>query len=290
MSTEERARKTLPRMPRTFRWLNVLAAVVSLASGVAVLLSNLLDPAYRTHFGDRLWVVAAYLGFYAWVLVAFVRATPAAPWLSVAKALGAYVFLTICAAIPWLALGNSAPSKGLGAFLFLSAFTTLTRQWTSATPGRYVYQLFDWGPDATAVFVAFVFLGRGAWNTVNAFTLTRDWWLEVRARRPLVGRLLTAVPVSLVVLSFWGFFLVARLEHTTSSPEADEVARQVTDALTCDDIREKNGTTTTDVRMRGDRRFEVMVRWGCPTSVALVRTPEDKVGSAGTTRSECCAP
>jgi hypothetical protein len=277
-------------MPRTFRVLNVLTAVVSLASGGAVLLSNLLDPAYRAHFADRLWVVVAYIGFYAWVLWAFVRATPAAPWLAVAKAIGAYVFLAVCAAIPWLALGSSTPSQGLGAFLFLSAFTTLTRQWTAATPGRYVYQLADWGPDATTVFVAFVFLGRGAWNTANAFTLTRDWWMEVRARRPLLGRLLTVVPVSLLVLSFWGFFLVARLERTTSSPDADEVARQVADDLACDAIREKDGTTTTDVRTRGDRRYEVLIRWGCPSSVVLVRTPDDKVGSAGATRSECCVP
>jgi hypothetical protein len=277
-------------MPRTFRVLNVLTAVVSLASGVAVLLSNVLDPAYRAHFADRLWLVVAYIGFYVWVLVAFVRATPTAPLLAVAKAIGAYVFLAVCAAIPWLALGNAAPSQGLGAFLFLSAFTTLTRQWTTATPGRYVYQLFDWGPEATTLFVAFVFLGRGAWNTANAFTLTRDWWFEVRARRPLLGRLLTAVPVSLLVLSFWGFFLVARLERTTASPEADALARQVADELTCEAIRERNGTTTTEVRTEGDRRFEVMIRWGCPTSVALVRTPDDKVGSAGTTRSECCVP
>src|SRR5580765_609014 len=131
-------------MPRTLRVLTVLPAVVSLASGAAVLLSNVLDPGYRAHFADPLWLVVVYLAFYVWVFWAFLRATPAAPWLGLAKALGAYVFL---------------------------------------------------------VFVAFVFLGRGAWNTANALTLTRDWWLGLRARAPLVGRLVTAVPVALLVFS-----------------------------------------------------------------------------------------
>jgi hypothetical protein len=275
-------------MPRTLRVLNVLTAVVSLASGAAVLLSNVLDPGYRAHFADPLWLVVVYLAFYVWVFWAFLRATPAAPWLGLAKALGAYVFLVVVAVVPWLALHDAAPSQGLGSFLFLNAFTTLTREWVARTPGRYVYQLADWGPGAATVFVAFVFLGRGAWNTANALTLTRDWWLGLRARAPLVGRLVTAVPVALLVFSFWGFFLVARLENTTSSPEADEVARTVADDLACDDIRAKTGTTTTDVRARGERRFEVLVRWGCPTSVVLVRTPDDKVGSASATRAECC--
>jgi hypothetical protein len=275
-------------MSRTLRALNVVTAVVSLASGAAVLVSNVVDPAYRAHFGDPWWLVVAYLAFYGWVLWAFVRAAPAAPWLAVAKAAGAYVFLGVCAAFPWATLGDAAPSKGLGSFLFLSAFTTLTREWTTHTPGRYVYQLADWGPGAAAVFVAFVFLGRGAWNTVNAFTLTRDRWIRLRMRAPLLGRLVTAIPVALIVLSFWGFFVVARLELTTFSADASEVAQAVLDGFDCAAIHAKAGTTTTDVRARGDRRYEVLIRWGCPVSVVLVRTPDDKVGTASGSRPECC--
>src|SRR5262249_46765433 len=156
----------------------------------------------------------------------------------------------------------------------------LVREWAARTPGRYVYQLFDWGRGAAVVFYAFVFLGRGLWNTVNAFALTRDHWMRLRVRAPLLGRLATAVPVALTVLPVWGFLAVARLEATTFSAEAQEVAETVLAGLDCGDVRAKAGTVTTDVRRRGDRRYEVLVRWGCPRSAVVVRTEDDKVGTA----------
>src|SRR5262245_37265637 len=135
-------------MPRTLRALNVLTALFALASALAVLVSNLVDPNYRAAYRDPLWLVLAYLAFYVVVVRAFVRSSAAAPWLAVTKALGAYLFLGTCAALPWFALGTTATVEGAGAYLYLGAFSALTREWTLRTPGRYVYQLFDWGPTA----------------------------------------------------------------------------------------------------------------------------------------------
>lgn len=288
MSTADEAHKSVGRMSRTLRALNVVTAVFSLASGLAVLGSSLVDPAYRAHYRDPLWLAAAYVAFYAAVVWAFARARPSAVHLAVAKAVGAYAFLGVCAFLPWMAVGSEPPSKGLGAFTFLSGFTALTREWVARTPGRYVYQLVDWGPDAAVVFLAFVFLGRGAWNTVNAFTLTRDVWLPLRDRSPLLGRLVTAVPVALLTLFVWAFFATARLQATTFSAEAHEVAQAIAAGLDCPTLNAKAGETTTDVRERGDRRFDVMIRWGCPSTLVLVRTPEDKVGTAAVSRPDCC--
>ncbi len=250
-------------MPRTIQVLNVVAALVALASGVAVLGSNLFDAAYRAHYHDAYWFVLAYIGFYAFVLYAFVRKTRFAPHLGVVKALGAY--------------------------LFLMCFPDVGQSWMAWTPGRYVYQLFDWGPDAKIGLMAFVFLGRGAWNTVNAFTLTRDWWFALRARRPLLGRVLTAVPIGITVFCVWAFLSVVRIDRTTFSAEAHEIARLVFDGIECPDVLAKKGTTTTDVRQRGDRRYDVSIQWGCDDTRVLVRAPDGKLGTAGGPRPECCA-
>lgn len=251
-------------MSRTLRALNVVAALAALASGLAVAGSNLVDPAYRAANHDSWVVVLAYLAFYAFVIQAFVRDAAWAPRLAVVKALGAYLFLAI--------------------------FPSVGQTWMAWTPGRYVYQLFDWGPDAKVGLFAFVFLGRGAWNTVNAFAATRDWWFDVRARRPLVGRLLTVVPVGVTVFCVWAFLALVRIDATTFSSEGHEVARLVFDSTTCDDVRAKRGTTTSDVRQRGDRRYDVSIRWSCEDVRVLVRTPDGKLGTAGGPRMECCAP
>jgi hypothetical protein len=249
-------------MPRTLRALNVVAALPALASGLAVLVSNVAVPGYP--FRDPLVVVVAYCAFYGWVVYAFARGTPVATVLAVVKALGAYAFL----------------------LLFLRA-PDLGRAWMSATPGRYVYQLFDWGPGFGHGMYAFVFLARGAWNTVNAFACTRDWWFGIRARRPLLGRVLTAVPVGIIVGCVWEFMLFVRVEAKTFSLEALEVARLVEQTLSCDDVRAKDGTTTSDLRQRGDRQYRVTIRWGCTDTRVVVRDPDDRIGVAVSVR-ECC--
>ena len=63
MSTALRAHKTVRRMPRTLRALNALAALAALASAVAVLGSNLADPAYHAHYRDAYWFVLLYGAF-----------------------------------------------------------------------------------------------------------------------------------------------------------------------------------------------------------------------------------
>ena len=47
-------------MRRALRWLNVAIAVVTLASGLAVLGSDLLVTGYRDLHRDALWFVVAY--------------------------------------------------------------------------------------------------------------------------------------------------------------------------------------------------------------------------------------
>ena len=247
-------------MPRTLRAFNIVGALFPLASGLAVLGANLLDPTYP--YQDSLGLVLGYCAFYVFVVHAFWRATPAARPLAVVKALGAY------------------------ALLF--TFPQFGQSWMEATPGRYVYQLFDWGPQAKIGLFAFVFLGRGAWNTINAFACTREWWFALRARRPLVGRLLTAIPVALTVACVWFFLSLVRIDAKTFSPEAHEIARLVSEGLSCEDIRAKSGTTTTDVRERGERRYEVTIQWGCADTRVFVRDPSQRLGIAGGPRSECC--
>ena len=249
-------------LPRTLRVLNVVAAAVTLASALAVLASNLLDPAYRAANHDSLAFVVAYAAFYVWVIYAFARTSPWAPRLAIVKALAAYLFIVI--------------------------FVEVGQPWMAWTPGRYVYLLFDWGPEAKVGLFAFVFLGRGAWNTVNAFVANRDWWFALRARRPLLGRLATVVPVAITVFCVWAFLALVRIDATTFSAEGHEVAQIVFESTTCEDVRAKAGTTTRDVRQRGDRRFDVSIRWACEDTRVLVRTPDGKLGTAGGSRAECC--
>jgi hypothetical protein len=133
-----------------------------------------------------------------------------------------------------------------------------------------------------------MFLGRGVWNTVNAVTCTRDWWVTVRARRPLLGRMLTAIPVAIIVGCVWGFMTLVRLEARMLSPEAQEIALLVQQGITCEDVRAKAGTTTADIRQRGDRQYRVGIVWSCTDTRILVRDPDDRIGVAIWARPECC--
>ena len=252
-------------MPRTLRVLNLLGAITCLVSALAVLGSSVLQPAYREHYQDALWLVVAHAGFYAAVGYAFAtsRRDRLARRLAIAKAAGAVVFLV--------------------------SFPLVGQTWMARTPGRYVYQLFDWGPDARIVLMAYVFLGRGAWNTLNVFVLTRDLWMPLRQRAPLLGRLVTMVPVALIVAFVWGFLALARMNAHQFSPEAHEVARLVLADISCEQLREKLATSTTDVRQRGDRRYEVTIDWSCDDLRVLVRAEDGRLGTARGARPECCA-
>jgi len=249
-------------MRRALRIVNVLIALTALASGLAVLGSTVLDPSYRAHYRDAVWFVLAYVALQAWIVVAFARDG----WL-----------------VPWI-----AAAKAVAAWLFLLTFAQVGRFWMVWTPARYVYQLFDWGPGASIVLYAFVFLGRGTFNTLNAFYFTSHWWGPLRHRRPLVGRLVTAVPIAIAVLCIWTFFELVRLDHRTFSPEAHEIARLVYTELDCDTVRARDGRTSTDVRQRGDRRYVVRVSYGCADTQVIVQDPDGRIGTASGPRPECC--
>jgi hypothetical protein len=249
-------------MRRVLRWANVLVAGVALASGLAVLGSSLLDAGYRAHYRDSLLLVAAYLGFYTVVLVAFARDDRRLAHLALAKALGAY--------------------------LFLATFVAVGPLWMARTPGRYVYLLFDWGRDARVVMMAYVLLGRGLWNTLNAMYFTAPWWIPLRARRPLAGRVLTILPVGLAAAFVALFFELRHLDRQTYSAAADAVAEMVFAGLDCAEIRAKQGTETTDVRQREDDRFTVHIRWDCRTVRIDVQDAGGRLGQFAGPRPECC--
>jgi hypothetical protein len=249
-------------MRRVLRWANVLAAAGALASGLAVLASHLFDPGYAAHYQDSLLLVAAYLGFYAVVLVAFARDDRRLAQLALAKAFGAY--------------------------LFLATFIVVGPLWMARTPGRYVYLLFDWGRDASVVLMAYVLLGRGVWNTLNAMFFTAPWWLPLRARRPLVGRVLTMLPVGLAAAFVTLFVELRRHDRDTYSAEAAEVAQLVFAGLDCAEIRAKEGTETTDVRQRDTDRFTVHIRWDCRAVRIDVQDAGGRFGQFAGPRLECC--
>jgi hypothetical protein len=250
-------------MRRVLRVFNLVAGALCLASGGAALWSWLVDPAYRAAYGDSVVVLVAYVVFYAWVLRSFWRDDAWAPRLAVLKALGAYVFL--------------------------ATFVAVGPAWMVRTPGRYVYQLFQWGPGEQAVLMAYVLLGRGVWNTVNAMAFTAPWWTRLRADRPLLGRLVTLVPLVLIVTFLWAYRELIRLERETFSAEATAVAQEIAEGIDCAAIRDAPGPTTTDLRQRGDRRYEVHIRWACHDLQVLVRDPEGRLGNVRTARPECCA-
>jgi hypothetical protein len=251
-------------MRRAVLWLNAFGTAVTLLSALAVLVSWGVDPAYRTYFGDSVAFVAGYVALQAWVLWSYVRDTAAVPWIAIGRALAGWVFIAL--------------------------FVSVGPLWMRVTPARYVYQLFDWGPEARIGLFALVFLGRGAFNTFSAFVLTRDWWWPIRTRRPLLGRLLTAVPVAVIVSFVWLFLQMVRLDATTFSPDAYEVAHLVLDGIDCPTLREREGRTTTDLRQRGDKRYHVTIRWRCTDVQIEVRGEDGRMGVVRGARLDCCPP
>jgi acyl-CoA synthetase (AMP-forming)/AMP-acid ligase II len=242
--------------------VHVAIALVTLLSALAVLGSNLLDPNYRLHFRDALWFVLAYTAVQVAAVHTFARDT----WL-----------------VPWFALAKTA-----AAYLFLATFVVIGRFWMVWTPGRYVYQLFDWGEGAKIGLYAMVFLGRGAFNTLSAFVFTSGWWLPLRARYPLAGRAVTALPIAIAVFCMWAFTEMVRLDAASFSAEAHDVARRVFDDLACAEITARSGETTTDLRQQGERRFVVRISFGCAETRVVVQAEDGKLGTAGGPRHECC--
>lgn len=250
-------------MRRAFRIVNVLIALVTLASALAVLASDLAVPGYREHYRDALWFVALYAALQLAMLVAFARDGAWVPWLAVAKAVAAY--------------------------LFLLDFVALWPYWRTWTPARYVYQLFETEDGSRVPLFALVFLGRGAFNTLNAVYFTAPWWRALRAGHPVLGRALTALPVGLTAFFVWAFVQLATEEATTFSPEAAGIARLVLAGLDCDAVRANAGHTTTDVRQRGEQRYEVAIRWDCALTRVVVRATDGRIGTAAAPRASCCA-
>jgi hypothetical protein len=247
---------------RALRILNVLIALATLASALAVLASDLLVPGYREHYRDAPWFVALYAAVQVVMLVEFARDGRLVPWLAVAKAVAAY--------------------------LFLLNFLALWPYWRTWTPARYVYQLFEWGEGRKVGLFALVFLGRGAFNTLNAVYFTAPWWGRLRSRQPLLGRLVTAVPLGAMVFCVWTFARLAAEETKTFSPEAADVARTVLEGIACDAVRANAGQTTSDIRERGNRRYHVRITYGCAVTQVVVLTEEGLIGTAAAPRPECC--
>ena len=250
-------------MRRALRFVNVGVAVVTLASALLVLFADVTDTGYRQHYRDAIWFVAAYCAVQVVMLVEFARDGRSVPWLAVAKAVAAW--------------------------LFLANLFSLWPYWKTWTPARYVYQVFELNGATTIGVLGLVLLGRGAFNVLNAFYFTLPWWQGLRARRPLVGRLATAVPFAAVVLCVWAFRELLHDELATFSPEAQEVARFVWEGLDCDAVRSHAGQTTTDLRQHGDQRYQVQIAYGCEVTRVVVQAADGRIGTAVGARPECCA-
>ena len=255
-------------MRRALLILNAAGSAVTLLSALAVLWSLVLVPGYRLDHHDSLLLVLGYAALQAWFLLAFARDTPAVPWIAIAKA--------------------------LAGLLLVVTFKVVGPDWIHVSPARYVYQLFDWsdridwGPNARLGLYAFVFLGRGAFNTFSAFELTRPLWWSLRETRPLLGRLITAVPVAVMVTCVWLFLEWRRLDLATFSPDASEVARLVLERIDCPTLRQHEGGTTDDVRQRGERRYHVQIHWRCADVIVAVQAEDGRIGVARAPRLDCC--
>jgi hypothetical protein len=244
-------------MRGVLRAINVLIGLVTLASALAVLASNLLEPGYAEAHGDLPWFVVLYAAVQVAIVVAFARDGWLVPWVAVAKAVAAYAFLLTLAPVG--------------------------RAWMAVSPARYVYQLFDWGEGNELILLAMLFLGRGVWNTFNVFFFLGPRLVKLRADRPLLGRLATALPIAIVLWCVWTFTEFVRVA------DARNVARLVSESLDCEAIRARRGETTTDVRQRGKRRYTVRIVYGCPTTRVLVADDRGRVGTVASARPECCA-
>ncbi len=272
-------------MHRGLRWLSAFGVAVTLASALVVLASDLFVPGYQALFGDAIVVVAGYAALHAWFLWAYLTGGRALPWVALARALAGLAFLGGITAIGMSAPGGTVQGEHWGE-AFLATFIAMAPDWIAWTPARYVYQIVDFGP--TAMF-AFVFLGRGAWNCFSAFAFAEPWWRSVRQTNPILGRAVTALAVGVIVTCAWAFFHVAPLYTKTFSPDAAEVAQLAFTAIDCEEMRTREGSTTTTLRQRGEAKYHVRIRYGCHDTQVFVQGEDGRMGTVRGPRVECCA-
>lgn len=242
-------------MRTALRYWNALIAAACLVSALLVLGTNVFDPVYRSHSQDALWFVFLYVLLHARMLQAFLWDT----W-----------------EVPWFAIG-----KAVVALLFLVTFVPVGPWWMGWSPGRYIYQLVDWGPGAEFILFAFLFLGRGIGNTMNALILTEHWWRPWRIRQPLLSRLFSALPILVVVMCIWTFTEIVRTQWLR------DLAQRVVDELDCPTVMSKLGQTTTDLRQMGKHRYHVRIEYACPVTTVLISDEPGHIGMAKGA-SQCC--
>jgi hypothetical protein len=117
---------------------------------------------------------------------------------------------------------------------------------------------------------------------------TMPWWTHMRARRPIVGRLLTAIPLLFIVTFVWTYRELVRVDRTTFSAEATRVAEEILAGIDCDAIRNAPEPATRDRRRRGEREYEVHIQWTCRDVIVLVEDPDGRIGTARASRPDCC--
>jgi hypothetical protein len=263
MDTPPAARYSPGAVSWALRLLNIVATLLTLASGVGVLAQDLLVDGYREHHRDWVAFVAAYCGAQAYTLEQLFRNGRALPWLIAARAAVAYFFLL--------------------------NLTSLWPQWRYWTPGRYVYELVDLPGILNAGLLTLIFLGRGAGNTWSLIGSTQDWWRPLRKSHPFAGRLVTAAFAAGVVFPVWTYLLVLTQEANVYSPEAEAVAREVLAGIPCAAVQEKAGQQTTDLRRRGETSYHVQIAYDCELVRVVVRMEDGRVGSYYASPGDCCA-
>jgi hypothetical protein len=248
---------------RTLRALNIAATVVTLASGLSVLVQDLLVEGYRDYHRDWVAFVAAYCAVQAFTLQQLIRNGPVLPWLIAARAAVAYAFLL--------------------------NLTSLWPEWRYWTPGRYIYELADVPGVFNLGLYTLIFLGRGAFNTWSLIGATEYWWRPLRKSHPFGGRLVTAGFAAGIVFPVWTFLLVITQEAKTYSAEAEAVAREVLHGISCETVAEKAGQHTTDLRRRGETNYHVQIAYDCAVTRVVVRMEDGRVGSYSASPGDCCA-
>jgi len=263
MDTPPAARYSPGAVSRPLRVLNIAATVITLVSGLCVLVQDLLVAGYREYHRDWVAFVAVYCGVQAYTLEQLFRKGWALPWLIAARAAVAYVFLL--------------------------NLTSLWPQWRYWSPGRYVYELADIPGILNLGLFTLIFLGRGVGNSWSLIGATQDWWRPLRKSHPFTGRLVTAGFAAGVVFPVWAFLLVITQEAKVYSPEAEAVAREVLGGIPCATVREKAGQQTTDLRRRGETNYQVQIAYGCDVVRVVVRMEDGRVGSYYASPGDCCA-
>src|SRR5438552_1669714 len=104
----------------------------------------------------------------------------------------------------------------------------------------------------------------------------------------LLGRAVTAAPMAATVFFLWTFFALQREETRTFSAEAQDIARLVYQSLDCDAVRAHAGTTTSDVRQRGERLYQVEIAYGCTRTRVRVRAEDGRIGTVAGPQLQCC--